>query len=192
MDATADLTIMALHAHQARHGNRNTSETPPFLQQFAHKCVEAGADAVVVTGPHALRGVEVYQHRPIFYSLGNFIVHEESIHRIPESVDQTVDSTIPDVRGEQASAETSSTAGHDTDNWRSVIPECEFESDGTLSAVTLYPCTLQPHAPAPHRGTPALATGEKAREILKTVAEHSEGFRTTLRIDGDTGIVDVS
>ncbi|WP_092902053.1 CapA family protein [Halostagnicola kamekurae] len=182
---------MGLHAHQARNGNRNTSETPLFLQQFAHECVEAGVDVVVITGPHTLRGIEVHQRRPIFYSLGNFFFHEDAIRRIPESINQTVESTVPDVRGEVASPETDSTVTHDTDNWISVVPQCEFSADGTLANVTLYPCTLQPRAPTPQRGTPALATGEKAHEILQTLAERSEAFGTTIHINGDTGTIDL-
>jgi len=153
-----------------------------FLQRFAHECVETGADAVVVTGPHTLRGIQVHQNRPIFYSLGNFF-QEESIHRMPASDDRTVESTVPDVRGESASAETDSTVAHDADNWRSIVPRCEFACDGTLTDVTLYPCTLQPHASPPRRGTPALATDETALNILQTVAERSASFGTSISIE---------
>ena len=34
--------------------------------------MDAGADLVVASGPHVLRGMEFYRHRPIAYSLGNF------------------------------------------------------------------------------------------------------------------------
>jgi hypothetical protein len=37
--------------------------------------LDAGADAVVGHGPHVLRGVEFYQGKPIFYSLGNFATY---------------------------------------------------------------------------------------------------------------------
>jgi len=188
-DAAADWVIVALHVHQARDGNRNTSETPKFLQRVAHECVETGADAVVVTGPHALRGVELHQERPIFYSLGNFFFQEEAIHRIPESIDQPVESTVPNVRGSSAGQETASTVAHDADNWMSFVPRCEFAANGTLTDVTLYPCTLQPRAPVPQRGTPTLATGQAARDILRTVAERSAAFGTTIRIEDETGTI---
>jgi Bacterial capsule synthesis protein PGA_cap len=41
-------------------------------QAFAHAAVDAGADLVVASGPHVLRGMEFYHHRLIAYSLGNF------------------------------------------------------------------------------------------------------------------------
>jgi len=39
---------------------------------FSHAVVEAGADLVVGSGPHVLRGMEWYHGRLIAYSLGNF------------------------------------------------------------------------------------------------------------------------
>ena len=39
---------------------------------FAHALVEAGADLVLGSGPHVIRGVERYRDRLIAYSLGNF------------------------------------------------------------------------------------------------------------------------
>jgi poly-gamma-glutamate capsule biosynthesis protein CapA/YwtB (metallophosphatase superfamily) len=40
---------------------------------FAHSVVRAGADLVVGSGPHVLRGMEWYRGRLIAYSLGNFV-----------------------------------------------------------------------------------------------------------------------
>ncbi len=40
---------------------------------FAHAVVQAGADLVVGSGPHVLRGMEWYRGRLIAYSLGNFV-----------------------------------------------------------------------------------------------------------------------
>ena len=39
---------------------------------FAHACVDAGADLVLGSGPHVIRGIERYKDRLIAYSLGNF------------------------------------------------------------------------------------------------------------------------
>ena len=40
--------------------------------RFARAVVDAGADLVVGSGPHVLRGMEWYKGRLIAYSLGNF------------------------------------------------------------------------------------------------------------------------
>ena len=42
------------------------------LREFAHLCIDLGADVVFGHGPHVTRCVEVYKDRFIAYSLGNF------------------------------------------------------------------------------------------------------------------------
>ena len=42
------------------------------LREFAHMCIDNGADVVYGHGPHVARCVEVYKNRFIAYSLGNF------------------------------------------------------------------------------------------------------------------------
>jgi len=42
-------------------------------QHMAHLMIESGADAVVGGHPHVTQNIEIYQGKPIFYSLGNFI-----------------------------------------------------------------------------------------------------------------------
>lgn len=42
------------------------------VEKFAHTAVDAGADVVFGHGPHVTRALELYKHRLIMYSLGNF------------------------------------------------------------------------------------------------------------------------
>lgn len=42
------------------------------LREFAHFCIDAGADVVYGHGPHVVRAVELYKEHFIAYSLGNF------------------------------------------------------------------------------------------------------------------------
>lgn len=42
------------------------------LRDFAHFCIDAGADVVFGHGPHVARAVELYKQHFIAYSLGNF------------------------------------------------------------------------------------------------------------------------
>lgn len=42
------------------------------LREFAHFCIDAGADIVYGHGPHVTRAVELYKDHFIAYSLGNF------------------------------------------------------------------------------------------------------------------------
>jgi poly-gamma-glutamate capsule biosynthesis protein CapA/YwtB (metallophosphatase superfamily) len=41
-------------------------------REFSHLAVDAGADLILGSGPHVLRGMEIYRGRLIAYSLGNF------------------------------------------------------------------------------------------------------------------------
>lgn len=40
---------------------------------FAHEAIDAGADVIIMHGPHVPRGLELYKNRIIVYSLGNFM-----------------------------------------------------------------------------------------------------------------------
>ena len=51
---------------------RNT-EPEDYQKTLARQYIDAGADAVIGAHPHVLQGIEYYQGKPIFYSLGNFI-----------------------------------------------------------------------------------------------------------------------
>ena len=42
------------------------------LRNFAHFCIDAGADVVYGHGPHVVRAIELYKGHFIAYSLGNF------------------------------------------------------------------------------------------------------------------------
>ena len=41
-------------------------------EAFAHMAIRAGASLVIASGPHVLRGMQIYRHHLIAYSLGNF------------------------------------------------------------------------------------------------------------------------
>ncbi len=63
-----DTLVVSLHF-----GEEFTSTVSLDQRVWAHRCVDAGADAVIGHHPHVLQGVEVYAGKPIYYSLGNFI-----------------------------------------------------------------------------------------------------------------------
>ena len=79
--ARADLVVVAMHAGAEGSGATHVPRgTETFLgenrgdsRRFAHAVVVAGADLVVGSGPHVIRGLERYHGRLIAYSLGNFV-----------------------------------------------------------------------------------------------------------------------
>ena len=79
-DRVADVVVVTMHAGAEGSDRQHVRPgTERFLGEnrgdpirFAHAVVDAGADLVVGSGPHVLRGMEWYKGRLIAYSLGNF------------------------------------------------------------------------------------------------------------------------
>ncbi len=56
------------------HFGKEYSDAPDDNQKrIAHELIAYGADIVVGSNPHVVQGVEMYNGRPIFYSLGDFV-----------------------------------------------------------------------------------------------------------------------
>jgi AmmeMemoRadiSam system protein B len=66
--STTDLVVVQMHW-----GIEYEHELAQNQIALAHKIIEAGADMIIGHHPHVVGGLEIYQGRPIFYSLGNFI-----------------------------------------------------------------------------------------------------------------------
>lgn len=181
----ADLTLLGIHAHE---GDRRADVPSPFLPPFAHACIDAGADAFIGHGPHVLRGVELYKGKPIFYSLGNFIFHGESEKQIPPEIyrecgvqgsdpSDVFDKVLPGFSAPPF--------------WESVVPLATF-TDRKLTQLKLYPVTLRADLSRPRRGTPEMAHGQRAAEILQHIAKLSEPFGTRMDVNGEVATVRLS
>jgi poly-gamma-glutamate capsule biosynthesis protein CapA/YwtB (metallophosphatase superfamily) len=80
----ADIVICAFHAGaEGTDAQHVTGEEEIYLgedrgnpEQFAHMAIDTGADLILGSGPHVLRGMEIYRHRLVAYSLGNFSGYE--------------------------------------------------------------------------------------------------------------------
>jgi poly-gamma-glutamate capsule biosynthesis protein CapA/YwtB (metallophosphatase superfamily) len=78
--ARADVVVAVLHAgaegvdrqHVPVGTEYYLGENRGNERQFAHALVSAGADLVVASGPHVLRGLQLFGGTPIAYSVGNF------------------------------------------------------------------------------------------------------------------------
>ncbi len=67
----ADLVIPFMHW-----GWEDELVANPRQRQLAHLMLDAGADAVVGGHPHVTQDVEIYQGKPIIYSVGNFVMKQ--------------------------------------------------------------------------------------------------------------------
>lgn len=64
----ADIVIVSMHS-----GDEYELEPNATQQAFARAAIDAGADMVVGHHPHVVQSAEIYQGKPIYYSLGNFV-----------------------------------------------------------------------------------------------------------------------
>jgi hypothetical protein len=76
----ADAVIVLIHAGAEGSGKTHTPKGAEYAygefrgspRAFAHAMIDAGACAVLGSGPHVIRGIERYKGRLIAYSLGDF------------------------------------------------------------------------------------------------------------------------
>ena len=76
----ADVVIVVMHAgaegsdktHTPKGAEHAYGEFRGSPRAFAHAMIDAGASAVLGSGPHVVRGIERYKGRLIAYSLGDF------------------------------------------------------------------------------------------------------------------------
>lgn len=71
----ADHVLACIHA-----GVHFTYDLAMYQPDIAYAAVDAGADAVVGTHPHNLQAIDVYEGKPIFYSLGNIVFDQPENH----------------------------------------------------------------------------------------------------------------
>ncbi|MGH2558402.1 MAG: CapA family protein [Thermomicrobiales bacterium] len=64
----ADIVIPYFHM-----GVEYRDQPPDWAVEAAHAAIDAGAAMVVANHPHVIQGMEIYEGRPILYSLGNFV-----------------------------------------------------------------------------------------------------------------------
>lgn len=65
-EAGCDYIIYSCHFGQEYALNHNDDQ-----ELIAHMIIDAGADCVIGHHPHVVQGIEIYNGKPIFYSLGN-------------------------------------------------------------------------------------------------------------------------
>jgi len=63
-----DWLIVSIHW-----GNEYLPQAESWRVSLAHQMIDAGADIIHGHHPHVIQNQEIYQNKPIYYSLGNFI-----------------------------------------------------------------------------------------------------------------------
>jgi len=183
----ADFVLVSIHSHEV--GGMSKETPAQFVEEFAHKCIDMGADAVIGHGPHLLRPIEIYKGKPIFYSLGDFLFHTRNNNFGPEEMyaDQglTSDASMEEVRQLKTRNYTRGLRA-DRRMYESVIPRWEMEN-GVMTKLELLPIELGFELPASREGLP---TPDKGTAILERLAEMSAPYGTKMEIhDGIATVV---
>lgn len=176
----ADYVIISMHSHEIKDADK--SEPDRFYEDFAHRCIDVGAHAVIGTGPHLLRPLEIYKDCPIFYSLGDFVIQLENIRKAP--ADMYEKQNLPADAGINVLFDKHNCHGtrglcYEKVMYEAIVPYWEAE-DGKLTKLILMPIELNFDKGRSMGGWPRPKYDDG---IIERLAELSEPYGTKIEID---------
>ncbi|MFT4082810.1 MAG: CapA family protein [Nocardioides sp.] len=198
----SDLVIVAHHFSNSE-GKRG-DEPPSFVQRFARRCIDEGADIYVGHGWHKTLGIEIYRGKPIIYGIGNFFAQSEFARRVPFDGYEAWGHDV-----ERLSALTPAThplhpgySAHSATWWSSAVLEIDM-AGGELGEIRLHPvelgrkvgdgAELRRAVGGPERpltdGRPFAASGEDAERVLERYRELSAALGTNLAVKDGVGVI---
>ena len=196
----SDFMIASIHTHDTpsvlRHLDFLQERPSDYLVDFAHKALDNGADIFVVTGPHLLRGIEIYKGKPIFYSLASFVYQ---LWGTPAGPDRYTDNHIDQYYSETTETEMnmdmwppqSITRHPDTKNMESmesVSTQLKYEG-GKLKEIVIRPIEFGYDAPISQHGIPRVPKPDVAQRILGRMQRMSKELGTEIIIENGLGYI---
>jgi poly-gamma-glutamate capsule biosynthesis protein CapA/YwtB (metallophosphatase superfamily) len=185
--ARARFVMFAIHAHETSgHDDQRTAPAPfesmvvhraneapsPLEQQPAdfepilfHAAIDAGADAVVRSGPHVLQGIEIYKGRPIFYGLGGLFFDRDG-----RKGHEIAGGFVP----------------FPPEQFEGIVPITTY-AGGRARTIRLCPIVMSDN-PA-DSGVPHPADPERGRHILERLQAFSAQFGTKITLEGSVGVI---
>lgn len=196
----ADWVVVSVHCHEFNAASLKTatakvelSELADFVPEFARAAIDAGADAVVGHGSHTALGIEIYQGKPIFYSLGGLLFQNETVPFIPaeayERFDLPFDATPADLYDGRTAKDTKGFPAY-AGYWESFVPVCSYRG-GKLAEIRLLPTDLGYGSARYQRGRAVLADKALATKILQRLQRLSDPFGTKIAIKDGIGVIAV-
>lgn len=184
---TTDYVVVLVHSHEMNEGRLELQAD--FLEEFARACVDSGCSAVVGSGAHELRGLEIYKGKPIFYSLGNFIFENSYVRKLPfdfmENLHISKHLSASGAISERSRLSAGAGLDQRIENYLTVIPYFSMEGD-SCKELKLYPLALNtPGSRHADCGLPRVATEAETTLIVQKLEKLSSGFGTRFsRKDG--------
>jgi len=180
--------LLSLSLHWGLHGV--TGALAMYQPEVAHAALDAGADLIIGTHPHRLKAIEVYQGKPIFYSLGNFCfdqprwVLDEGRRRSPEH------KAHMDNQGWTYDPEYEEWYAVPPENRKSMLVKIDIDvTDKKIRRVAFLPVMIN------QRAQPQVLTAADPRfaDLVGYVRQitESQHIATKYRLDGDEVVVEL-
>jgi len=187
----ADWVLYSFH----NHGSTKAPELPSdHTKVLAHGVIDNGADVFIGHGPHRDRGIEIYNGKPIFYSVGDFILQNSQVQWAPYDVMKRVglgyEHTPADFHDARAAA--GGIGAGPLEGWESIVATCEYIGK-QLKEIRLYPIDLGMGLPRSQNGRPILAEpgDEVNKRVLQRYQSISEPYGTRIEIEDGVGVIRV-
>ena len=183
----ADAVVVLSHSHTMKH--KDVEEPAPYFVEFCHAAIDAGADAVVGGGTHQLKGIEMRNGKPIFYSLGDFVFQNNVVPIVPpdfcEQYGVPLDSDAKTAFNARSKGGKVGLHAF-RENFLSVVPKIVFEQGNPVARVTMLPIELHFGCDWSVNGLPRAADAEATKVIADTLKRLSGplGTEIVLRDDG--------
>ena len=186
-----DYVVVCFHSHEIP--GELDEEPDYFIETFARSCIDWGACAVVGSGTHQIKAIELYKGKPIFYSIANFIFQSEKPLQLPADYYDRygIDRSLS-AQEAMAIRSDGGKRGLETEfkNYKGLIPLLEFDGD-VLKTITVKPVELGfYHADKSVKGLPHEASEAVTQEIFETLQTLSAPYGTKLQCkDGFISVV---
>lgn len=181
--------IVNIHSHDIK---ADTDDTPDYyMEEFARACIDAGATAIIGTGTHQLKGIEIYKGKPIFYSIGNFMFDIKNLPFIPAdyceryNLDKNSNANniwLKRTKNEKVGLE------FDKANYFSILPIVEFNNN-KITNIELIPLELG--FSENEKGFPYIANKKDSKYIYNRLQELSTPYRTNFSFDNNKIILEL-
>ena len=187
-EATQNVLVF-LHTHEIK--GSSDEEPDYFVEIFSRQCIDAGAVAVICSGTHQIKAIEVYRKAPIFYSIANFIFKSDSVAELPRDFYEKYD--VPEGYSAKEALAVRSANGTrglqcDTKNYFGLVPTLYLEQ-GTVKRLVIQPTELCFDREDGLKGFPRKAPSVAVNTIFQQLQRLSRPYGTTLSLENQQIII---
>lgn len=177
--ADADRVAVYVHSHEIK-GDQEM-EPDYYLETFARACIDWGADTVICSGTHQIKAVEIYNGKPIYYSIANFFFRPYDMAYYPEEWYEKykIDKSLSVKEAENIRSKNGA-IGLFTQAYcfRCIAPVVEWDDAGNAVKIAALPLSLGFHDSMESKGFPRIAEGEDVDALLRQLENVCEPYGT--------------